>query len=150
MPFGDRDENSPARGADFPIGTQGAFNCRAIVAYIDNFRREKDGAAGRRRPQHFDRVLGSNRARRMIFAGALHQMVRRSPVAMAIEQRPDDAAIQYSTERFVFFLRVPLSDNFTACSRFIGVLWKTSDVQTIRVSRTAAPAGILRRVLFLE
>ena len=93
MTFCDRDENSPARGADFPIGTQGPFNRRAIVAYLDNFRRKEHGTTGRRWAQQLDRVLGSNRARRMIFTRALHQMIRRSPVAMAIQQRADNAAI---------------------------------------------------------
>lgn len=150
MTFFDRDENPPARGADFSIGGQRPFDCGAIVAYLDNFRREEDETAGRRWPEQLDRILGGDGARRMIFTRALHQMVRRSPVAMAIQQRADNAAIQYSVERFVFFLRLPLSNHFAACSRFIEVLWKTADVQTIRVSRPTTPAGILRRVLFLK
>lgn len=128
MTFFDRDENPPAGGADFSIGGQGPFNCCAIVAYLDNFRREEDQTAGRRWPQQLDRILGGDCARRMIVTRALHQMVRGSPVAMAIQQRTDDAAIQYSVERFIFFLRLPLGDHFAARSRFIGVLWKTADM----------------------
>ena len=143
MPFCDRDENTATSSANFSIDTQSPFNCRAIVAYLDNFRRQEHGTAGRRWPKQFNPVLGSNRARRMIVTRALHQMIRRSPIAMAIQQRTDDAAIQYSIKRFVFLLGLPFGDNFA-------VFWKTSDVQTNPVSRTAAPAGIVRRVLFLE
>ena len=150
MPFCDRDENTATSSANFSIDTQSPFNCRAIVAYLDHFRRQEHGTAGRRWPKQFNPVLGGNRAGRMIFTGMLHQMIRRSPVAMAIQQRADDAAVQYSIKRFVFLLGLPFGDNFAACSRFIGVLWKTSDVQTIRVSRPTTPAGIVRCVLFLQ
>jgi hypothetical protein len=42
----------------------------------------------------------------------LHQMIGSRPIAMAIEQRADDAAIQDSLESFIFFLWFPLCDNF--------------------------------------
>jgi len=40
---------------------------------------------------------------------------------MAIEQRADDAAIQNSLKRFVFFLWPPFRDDFA-------VFWKTPDM----------------------
>ena len=70
-------------------------------------------------------------------------MVGGRPIAMAIEQCADDAAIQNSLKRFVFFLRLPLRDDFA-------VVWKTPDMQSVRIGRTTAPAGIIRRVFFLQ
>jgi hypothetical protein len=51
----------------------------------------------------------------------LHQMIGSRPIAMAIEQRADDAAVQYSPKSFVFFFWFPLCDNFA-------VLWETPDM----------------------
>src|SRR5437763_2345137 len=79
----------------------------------------------------------------MIGTGALHQMIGRGPVAVTIEQRADNSAVQNAGKRFVFRLGLPLSHNFA-------VLGKTSDPQTIAIRRTATPARISRSVLFLK
>src|SRR5437879_2953816 len=70
-------------------------------------------------------------------------MISGRPIAMAIEQCADDAAIQNALKRFVFFLRLPLGDDFA-------VFWETPDMQSVRVGRTTAPAGIVQSVFFLE
>src|SRR5438874_2846029 len=79
----------------------------------------------------------------MLLICPLHQMIRCSPVAMTIEQRANDTAIQNSVERFVFLLRFPFGNHFA-------IFWKTADMQSFGVRRTAAPAGIIRRVFFLK
>jgi hypothetical protein len=48
-------------------------------------------------------------------------MIGGRPIAMAIEQCADDAAIQNSIKRLVFFLWLPLCDDFA-------VVWKTPDM----------------------
>jgi hypothetical protein len=62
---------------------------------------------------------------------------------MAIEQRPDDPAIQNSIKSFVLFLRFPFSDHFA-------VFWKTTDVQSFGICGPATPAGVVRRVFLLK
>src|SRR2546423_3041429 len=77
-------------------------------------------------------------------------MIRCRPVEMTTKYRADDPAVQNSLERFVFFLRFPLSDDLAARSRFIGVLQQTTNMQAVRVCRAATEAHILRRVFFLK
>ncbi len=149
MAFSDRNENSPTRGANFSGGAQCSLDGRTVITDLDNLRREKNGVIRRCRPQQFDGVFRGDRARRAIFACALHQMIRCRPVAMTIKQCADDPAVQNSLERFVFFLRFPLSDDFAVCSRFIGILQETTNVQSVRVCHAATEANISRRIFFL-
>ena len=150
MAFFHCNENSAACGANFSAGTQCSLDGRTVISDLDNLRREKNGVVCRGRPDQFDGVFRGDRARRTIFARAFHQMIRCGPVAMTIEQCADDPAVQNSLECFVFLLRFPLSDDLAACSRFIGVLQETTDMQAVRVCRAATEANIFRRIFFLE
>ena len=143
MPVFYRDENSATRSANFPAGAQCSFDGRAIIRQIDNFRGKKDRIARRSRPQQFDRIFRRNRAWRVILFRALHQMISRRPVAVTIEQRADDAAIQNSRKCFVLFLRLPF------CNDFI-VFWKTVNTQSFGIRRPATPARIVWSILFLQ
>jgi len=142
MAFLHRNENSATRGANFSAGAQCSLDGRTVIRYLNNFGREKHRVVRRRRPQQFDGVFRSDCARRTIFARAFHQMIRCRPVAMTIKQRADDPAVQNSFERFVFFLRFPLSDD-------LAVVQETTNMQAIRVCRAATEANISRRVFFL-
>ena len=128
MTFFHGDKNSATSGADFSSSSQGALDSRAVIGDLHNPGREKNRIVRGSWPQHFDGVLRSDRAGRPIPASAFHQVIRCRPVAMTIEQRADDPAVQDSIESFVFFLRFPFSDNLAACSRFIGVLQETANV----------------------
>src|SRR5437764_15367617 len=70
-------------------------------------------------------------------------MISCGPVAVAIEQRPDDAAIQDSIKSFVFLLRFPFGDD-------LAILRETSNVQPARIRRATTPANIVRSVFFLK
>src|SRR6266446_7554502 len=70
-------------------------------------------------------------------------MVGRRPVAMAIEQRPDNSAVQNSRKRFVLLFRFPFRYHFIAFR-------ETADAQSVSIRRAATPARVLRRVLFLK
>ena len=85
MAFLHRNENSTTRGANFPGGAQCSLDGRAVISDLNNLGREKHGVLCRGRPEQFDGVFRSDRARRTIFACALHQMIRCRPVAMTIE-----------------------------------------------------------------
>ena len=97
----------------------------------------------RRRSQEFDLVLGRHRARDGVRLHPLHQMIRGGPVAVAIQQRADDPAIQNARKRFVFFLRRPIGDDFIAPG-------EAPDVQALEIRRSTTETGVVRRVILLQ
>ena len=143
MSFLHRDKNSATRGADFSAGAQCPLDGRAIIRQIHNSGGKENRVARRSWPQQFDRIFRSDRAWRAILVCPFHQMISRCPVAMTVEQSADHAAIQSSRKGFILFLRFPLSDDFA-------VLWETSNMQPIRVRRTATKTHIVWRILFLK
>ena len=143
MTFLHRDKDSATNGADFSPGAQCSLDGRTIIRQIHNVGGKKYGIVRRSWPQQFDRIFRSDRAWRPILVCTFHQMISRCPVAVAIEQCADDAAIQDSIKGFVFFLWSPLSDDFA-------VLQETSNMQSVRVRRAATPADIVRSIFFLK
>ena len=121
MTFRYCDENSATRCTNFSARGQCPFNGRAVVRQIDNLCGKKHRIVRRRWPEQFDCILRRNGARRVILFRALHQMIGRRPIAMAIQQRADDAAIQNALKSFVFFLWFPFRNHFA-------VFWETADM----------------------
>ncbi len=115
------DENSATRCTNFSTCGECPFNGRAVVSQIDNFSGKKHRIIRWRWPEQFDCILRRDSAGRVVLFRMLHQMIGSRPIAMAIEQRADDAAIQYSLKSFVFSFWLPLCDNFA-------VLWETPDM----------------------
>lgn len=70
-------------------------------------------------------------------------MIRGGPVAVTIQKAANDSSIQDAGKSFVLLFRLPFRHHSIS-------LWKTANVQTIRVRRTAAKAGVVRRVSFLQ
>src|SRR6266513_5613955 len=64
-------------------------------------RHELDGAIGRSRPQELHRVLGRHGAGRGRGGRAAHEMERRGPVRMTVEERPRDPARERPGEGLV-------------------------------------------------
>ncbi len=143
MTFRYCDENSATRCTNFSARGECPFNGRAVVRQIDNLCGKKHRIIRWRWSEQFDCILRCDGARRVILFRALHQMIGRRPIAMAIEQRADDAAIQNALKSFVFFLWFPLCNDFA-------VLRETANVQPIRIRRSATPAGVVWRIFFLE
>src|SRR5437588_5394475 len=79
----------------------------------------------------------------MIGAGFVHQMPRRCPVAVTIEQCADHAAVEHTGKRFVLLLWHPIGDNLVTFG-------ETADAHAFSVSRSAAVARVFRRVFFLK
>ena len=121
MTFFHRNKDSATRCANFSTRGECPFNGRAVVSQIDNFSAKKHRIIRRRWPEQFDCILRRDSARRVILFRMLHQMIGSGPIAMAIEQRADDAAIQDSRKSFIFFLWFPLCDD-------LGVFWETPDM----------------------
>jgi len=121
MAFFHCNKNSPTGCANFSTRGECSFNGRAVVSQIDNFSGKKHRIIRRRWPEQFDCILRRDSARRVILFCMLHQMIGGRPIAMAIEQRADDATIQYSLKSFIFFLRFPFRDNFA-------IFWEAPDM----------------------
>src|SRR5947208_2470967 len=85
-------------------------------------------------------VMGAGRSGTSV---AFHQHHRRRPVAVAVEQCADDAAIQNVVERGVVRFGRPVANEFVA-------LTKAADAQTLVVGGTASEAAILRSPGFLN
>ena len=109
-------------------------------------RKEKPNVR-RSRTEQFDRVIRRHGAGRMIFACLFHQVPGCRPVAVAIEQRADDAAIQDAGKRLVFRLRFPFRHDLVASCVPSS---ETADAQAFRVGWSAAETGVVRRVFFLK
>jgi len=114
------DESSATRCANFSTSGECPFNGRAVISQIDNFGGKKHGIIRWRWPEQFDCILRRDSARRVVLFRMLHQMIGSRPIAMAIEQRADDAAVQDSLKSFIFSFWFPLCDNFA-------VFWETPD-----------------------
>src|SRR5437899_3125461 len=87
----DRNRSAIASGCNSFVRDQLAFDNRAIAFHLNYTGDQPQWTVRWRRAQQLDCIIGRHGAGRMIRAIALHQMIRRSPVAMAIEQRADDA-----------------------------------------------------------
>ena len=99
------DENSATRCTNFSTCGECPFNGRAVISQIDNFSGKKHRIIRWRWPEQFDCILRRDSARRVVLFRMLHQMIRGRPIAMAIEQRADDAAIQVLPQKLrIFFL----------------------------------------------
>src|SRR6185503_3311750 len=137
--------NEYARGcrADLATGAQLRLNSRAVVGDVDRMRDEFDLAVGRRRPAHLDRVLRGHHGRRRLGAGALHQVIGRGPVRVAVHERADDPAGQNATECLMELLRAPRRDDLVAANVAL-------DAKTSLVAWAASEAGAVRRVAILQ
>src|SRR5262249_10134245 len=93
--------------------------------------------------QQPDRVVGSHGAGRGLSSGLLHQMVGRRPVAVAVEEGADDAAVQDPGEGLVVGLGHPIREHLVP-------LHEAADVQRLAVRVDAAEAGVLRGVTLLQ
>jgi len=79
----------------------------------------------------------------MVLFRVPHQVIGRRPIAMTVEQRADNAAIQDPGKRFVFLLWFPFCNDFA-------VLRKTANTQSFGIRWAAAPTRIVRGIAFLQ
>src|SRR5206468_9528873 len=115
----------------------------AVVVGLDDARAEVERHGHRRRTleEHVE-VRGHGAGRRA--AGALaHEVHGRGPVAVAVEQRAADAAVEDVVERGVVRLGRPGADELVA-------LLEAADAQPFVVGRPAAEAAVPRRVGLLN
>src|SRR5438309_9716323 len=84
-----------------------------------------------------------HRAWRGILARFFHQMHRRRPVAVAVEECAADAAVEDALERLVIWLRFPLAYQLIAVD-------ETPDPQSFVIRRTTSEAAVVRGVSLLH
>jgi hypothetical protein len=143
MSLGNRDESPPAARRRPAVRLQGCFHSRAIPRGLDDSRAQLQGNVHRRRAFQENVEVRRHRARRRIRTGLLLEVVRRGPVAVAIEERAADSAVQDAVERLVVRLRAPFADQGVAFD-------EAPDAQSPLVGRPATEALVLRRVPFLQ
>lgn len=143
MPRFDGDENAATGGARFSAGVECCFHDRAIALRLHDDGAQGHRARHRRGPQQLHRKFGCNGTRWRVALGVAHQVMRRRPVHVAIEQCADDATVQHARECFVMRLRAPLG-------HVRGAVKKAANAQPLRVRGAAAEAGIRRRIAFLQ
>ena len=73
----------------------------------------------------------------------LHQVHRRGPVAVAIEERAADSAVEDAVELLVIRLRAPFANQIVA-------FLEASDAKAFVVRGTASEAAVIGRVGFLN
>jgi hypothetical protein len=135
----DGDEGPAAGRRDLPVG----LDYRTIRLGLDDARGQVQQRVEGRGALQDDVEVRRDRARRARFAGLTHQVVRRGPVAVAVQDRPADSAVHDALEREVVRLRPPVRHD-----RF--ALHEALDLQALRVGRPASEAAVLRRVGVLE
>ena len=138
-----RDKSTTASGGDLIMGDQFAFDNGAIILHLHNAGHQSQRLIRWRGPAQLDGVIGRYRAGRMIGAITLHQEVSRGPVAVAIEQRANDATAKHAAKRFLISLRLKVG-------YYLVALNKAADPQTLLIGWAAAEAGVLRSVGFLQ
>src|SRR2546430_4552449 len=70
-------------------------------------------------------------------------MHRRRPVAVAVEERTADSAVEDAVERLMVRLRPPLANELAA-------IFEASNPQSLVVGRSAAEAAVIRGVSLLN
>ncbi len=139
----DCDKRAAAGCSYFVVGDQFAFHYCPVIGRFNYSRNQMDWFIGRRWPQEFDCVVSGDCTGRVVQTETLHEVIRRGPIAMAVEQRADNSAAEHSRKRFLVGFRLPVSDYFLA-------LWKAADVQPFFICRATTKTLHVWRVGFLD
>jgi hypothetical protein len=139
-----RDERPGAGGANFPVGGKCPLHPGAVGRGLDDAGLEGEvGVHGSGREQ-LDGVAGGDGAGRLGEGIALHEVPRGGPIAVAVEQGADDAAVENPGKCRVVRAWFPGRKE-----RAVGP-GKTADMQTLGVGGTAAEADACWRIAFLQ
>ncbi len=142
----DGDERAAACGRDDAIADEFGVDDDAIAVDLDRPGAQLDRSIDGRRAAHPDRVVGGDAARRTRQIALMHQVHRRRPVGVAIEQRPDDAAVQDALEGGVVGERLPRRPQLAGRADHLVAL----DPQALLVRRSTAEAARSRSVPALQ
>ena len=93
------------------------------------------------RAHGYDHNESASAGRRL--SSAAHQVHRRRPVAVAVEQRAADAAVEDAVEGLMMRFGVPLADHLVA-------FLEAADSQALFVGRSAAETDAVRRISLLQ
>ena len=117
---------------------------RPVVGDVDDPGPQVDRPIGRRRAAHPDRVLEGDGRRRPIGAARPHQVPGRRPVRVAVEQRPEDPAVDDAGERLVLAAAAPSGRRGSPGSSALGRLPMWSPIGLAGPQPKQRPAGAYR------
>ncbi len=143
MTFLDRHECTTARRADLATRSECSVDRCAVAVQIRKTRAQVHRPVCRCRTQELNRVIRGDGAGRAAFARLVHQVPRRRPVAVTIEERADNAAVQDAGERFILQLRLPFGDDVISAR-------KTPHSHAVWICWAATETCILWRVTLLQ
>src|SRR6266496_502058 len=143
MAFLDGDEGAATRGGDVTAGFERRFDDCAISHELGELGSQPDRRIHGGGAAKLHMEVRRNGAGRLVGSLGLHQMIGRRPVAVAVEERADDAAIEHVLESVMVSFRLPSGDDFIAFDEAL-------DVKTFVVGGSATKAYVLRRVAILQ
>src|SRR5258708_4421721 len=136
-------ERAAACRCHLAVRLERCLDDRTIALRLHNLRAEVQRGIDRRGALEDDVEVGGDRTRWGLNAGLPHQVDRRGPVAVAIEERAADAAVEDAVEGLVVRLGVPLADERVS-------LFEAADAEAFLVGWSAAEALVVRRVCLLK
>ncbi len=142
----DGDEGAAARGGDDAIDGHFGVDDDPIACRLDRPGPQLDRPVDRRRSAQADRVVGGDAAGRAGETALAHQVHRGRPVRVAVEERPDDAAVEDVVEGGMMRERLPDRPQLTGDPGHLVAL----DPQTVLVGRAAAEAARVGTEALLE
>jgi hypothetical protein len=113
------DENASASVANFPTGNKFGFDRCPIILGFDHTCTQGERPVGGSRPKQLYMKFSRYGAGRGGFASLLHQMIRRRPIGMTVEQCSNDPAVKHSGKCLVVLLRRPFGNYFVTFGKTI-------------------------------
>ena len=101
VPFLHSHEEAAPRGTNLAFSLQGQCDPNPVVQHLGWRSVHRQGRTVRRRATKLDVVGSRDGARWLIKALCIHERNGGSPIAMTVEQRSDDAAVDHARERLV-------------------------------------------------
>lgn len=140
----DDDEDAATGRAKFSgVRAELAFDDGPIFGRLQHFGPQAYRPVGRRRAQEFDVILGGDGAGRGFQILLFHESISRRPVAVTVQERPDDAAVEGSGEGLMMGLGLPFRDDFFPAR-------ETANMEPASVGRSTAVTYALRSVGLLQ
>ena len=115
----DGDEGAAACRGDDAIGGQFGVHDDPITGRLHGPGSQRDRPVDRRRSTQADGVLGGHAARRARQAALAHEVHRRGPVPVTVEERPDHAAVEDAIERGMVGEWLPDRPQLAGCAGWV-------------------------------
>jgi hypothetical protein len=102
MPFSHCDEQPFTSSADLPFYLKFHFDLSPTLAQLDDFGGHMEWNSCWCGTPELNGVGGGDRAWWLVVTRCIHQRNSRSPIAVTVEQRPDDSSVHHTRKRLMF------------------------------------------------